>query len=86
MAKWKGPFTVTKIPTRFQVEYLDDDITRLTHISYAKKYNERCPDFARERAAPRTEGQSSQTVGKDGTGTSDLRHGATPKANGGTFG
>ena len=48
MAKWKGPFTVTKIPNRFQVEYLDDGIIRLTHISYAKKYNERCPDFARE--------------------------------------
>ena len=42
MAKWKGPFTVTKIPTRFQIEYLDGSVTRLTHISYAKKYNERC--------------------------------------------
>ena len=42
MAKWKGPFTVTKIPNQFQIEYLDGNITRLTHISYAKKYNERC--------------------------------------------
>ena len=42
MAKWKGPFTVTKIPNRFQSEYLDGSVTRLTHISYAKKYNERC--------------------------------------------
>ena len=42
MAKWKGPFTVTKIPNRFQIEYLDSSVTRLTHISYAKKYNERC--------------------------------------------
>ena len=42
MAKWKGPFTVTKIPNRFQIEYLDGTITRLTHISYVKKYNERC--------------------------------------------
>ena len=41
MAKWKGPFTVTKIPNRFQVEYLDGNVTRLTHISYAEKYNER---------------------------------------------
>ena len=48
MAKWKGPFTVTKIPNRFQIEYLDDGITRLTHISYAKKFNERCQNFARE--------------------------------------
>ena len=42
MAKWKGPFTITKIPNRFQIEYLDGNVTRLTHISYAKKYNERC--------------------------------------------
>ena len=42
MAKWKGPFTVTKIPNRFQIEYLDGSVTRLTHISYAKKYNKRC--------------------------------------------
>ena len=42
MAKWKGPFTVTKIPNRFQIEYLDDNVTLLTHISYVKKYNERC--------------------------------------------
>ena len=42
MTKWKGPFTVTKIPNRFQIEYLDGSVTRLTHISYAKKYNERC--------------------------------------------
>ena len=42
MAKWKGPFTVTKIQNRFQIEYLGGSVTRLTHISYAKKYNERC--------------------------------------------
>ena len=41
MAKWKGPFTVTKIPNRFQIEYLDGSVTRLMHISYAKKYHER---------------------------------------------
>ena len=42
MAKWKGSFIVTTIPNRFQIEYLDGSVTRLTHISYAKKYNERC--------------------------------------------
>ena len=42
MAKWKGPFTATKIPNRFQIEYLDGSVTWLTHISYAKKYHERC--------------------------------------------
>ena len=42
MAKWKGPFVVTKVPNRFQIEYLDGSVTRLTHISYAKRYNERC--------------------------------------------
>ena len=47
MAKWKGPFPVTKIPNRFQIEYLDGSVTRLTHISYVKKYNERCQNIAR---------------------------------------
>ena len=43
MAKWKGPFTVTKIPNRFQIEYLDGTITRLTHISYVKKIQRAVP-------------------------------------------
>ena len=43
MAKWKGPFTVTKIPNRFQVEYLDGTITRLTHISYVKEISRTVP-------------------------------------------
>ena len=51
MAKWKGPFTMTKIPNRFQIEYLDGTITRLTHISYVKKYNERC-QFAERVVMP----------------------------------
>ena len=42
MPKWKGPFLVTKVPNRFQIEYVDGSVTRLTHISYAKKFNERC--------------------------------------------
>ena len=42
MAKWKGPFIVTKIPNRFQIGYLECSVMQLTHISYAKKYNERC--------------------------------------------
>ena len=42
MAKWKGPFIVTKIPNRIQIEYLEGNVTRLTHISYDKRYNERC--------------------------------------------
>ena len=42
MAKWKGPFLVTKVPNRFQIEYLEGNVTRLTHISYAKRYHERC--------------------------------------------
>ena len=42
MAKWKGPFMVTKIPNQFQIEYWDGSATRLTHISYAKRYNECC--------------------------------------------
>ena len=42
MPKWKGPFLVTKMPNRFQIEYFDGSVMRLTHISYAKKFNERC--------------------------------------------
>ena len=45
MAKWKGPFIVTSIPNRFQIEYMDDGVIRLTHISYVKKFNERCHSF-----------------------------------------
>ena len=40
LAKWKGPFTITKVPNRFQIEYLEDGIKRTTHISYAKKFCE----------------------------------------------
>ena len=54
MAKWKGPFVVTKIPNRFQIEYLDGNVMRLTHISYAKKYNERCRR-AQQVGMPRSE-------------------------------
>ena len=58
MAKWKGPFIVTKIPNRFQIEYTEDGVTRLTHISYAKKFNERCHSFA--QAAPPREQRVSR--------------------------
>ena len=58
MAKWKGPFIVTNIPNRFQIEYTDDGVTRLTHISYVKKFNERCHSFA--RAAPPREQRVSR--------------------------
>ena len=38
VAKWKGPFTITNVPNRFQVEYKENGIKKITHISYAKKY------------------------------------------------
>ena len=41
LAKWKGPFTIKKVPNRFQIEYLENGINRTTHISYAKKFFER---------------------------------------------
>ena len=41
LAKWKGPFTITKVPNRFQIEYLEKGINCTTHISYAKKFFER---------------------------------------------
>ena len=36
MAKWKGPFIVTKIPNRFQIEYFVGSVTRLTNKLMAK--------------------------------------------------
>ena len=41
-AKWKGPFKVIRIPNKFQIEYQDDVVTRISHISYAKKFFVRC--------------------------------------------
>ena len=41
LAKWKGPFTISEIPNRFQVEYEEGGVTRLTHISYVKKFHEK---------------------------------------------
>ena len=41
LAKWKGPFTIKKVPNRFQIEYLENGISRTTHISYAKRFYER---------------------------------------------
>ena len=38
MAKWKGPFTVVKILTPFQVEYKENGKRKITHISHAKKF------------------------------------------------
>ena len=45
LAIWKGPFVVTRIPNRFQIEYLEGKVKRLTHISYAKKFHEKCNCF-----------------------------------------
>ena len=41
LAKWKGSFTITKVPNRFQIEYLEIGINCTTHISYAKRFYER---------------------------------------------
>ena len=49
LAKWKGPFTITKIPNRFQIEYLEDAVRRTTHISYAKKFHERSLNIRAKR-------------------------------------
>ena len=49
LAKWKGPFTITKIPNRFQIEYLEDGVRRTTHISNAKKFCERSLNIKAER-------------------------------------
>ena len=38
----EGNLYCNKNSKSVQIEYLDVSVTRLTHISYAKKYNERC--------------------------------------------
>ena len=53
LAKWKGPFTITKIPNRFQIEYLEDGLRRTTHISYDKKFCERSHNIKAERLCHR---------------------------------
>ena len=42
LTKWKGPFVITRIPNRFQIEYLEGKAKRLTQISYAKIFHEKC--------------------------------------------
>ena len=37
------------MPNRFQIEYLENGITRTTHISYAKKFFERSLNVRTER-------------------------------------
>ena len=49
IAKWKGPFTITKVPNRFQIEYLGNGVTRTTHISYAKTFLERSLNVRTEK-------------------------------------
>ena len=41
LAKWKGPFTITKVPNRFQIVYLENGISRTRNISYAKRFYDR---------------------------------------------
>ena len=39
-ANWKGPYLVTRVPSKHQVEYSDEEgISRLTNIIYCKKEN-----------------------------------------------
>ena len=45
LARWKWPFVITRMPNRFQIEYLEGKAKRLTHISYAKKFHEKCNCF-----------------------------------------
>ena len=40
-SNWKGPFVVTRIIGRFQIEYVDDGVKRTASIVYCKKYYEK---------------------------------------------
>ena len=39
--KWKGLFEVTRIVSRFQIEYRDGEEIRKAHVRYCKKFVER---------------------------------------------
>ena len=38
--KWKGPFKVTRIVNRFQIEYEEEGIKKKSNVRYCKKYHE----------------------------------------------
>ena len=62
LAKWKGPFTISEIPNRFQVKYKEEGITRLTHISYVKKFHEK----ALQMETRQKEGDNQEETTKQG--------------------
>ena len=39
--RWRGPFSVIKIPNSFQVIYLDEGREKVTHIRHCKKFREK---------------------------------------------
>ena len=39
--RWRGPFSVVKIPDSFQVIYLDEGREKVTHISHCRKFQEK---------------------------------------------
>ena len=39
--RWRGPFSIIKIPNSFQVIYLDEGREKITHISHCKRFQEK---------------------------------------------
>ena len=49
--RWRGPFSITKIPNSFQVIYLDGGREKVTHIRHCKKFREKAIP-AKDEAPP----------------------------------
>ena len=51
--RWKGPFSIIKIPNSFQVIYLDEGREKITHISHCERFHEKIVNMGKE--APPTD-------------------------------
>ena len=50
--RWRGPFSIVKIPNSFQVIYLDEGREKITHISNCKKFQEKIVSAGKEAPPP----------------------------------
>ena len=50
--RWRGPFSIIKIPNSFQVIYLDERREKITHISHCKRFQEKIVKEGKEAPPP----------------------------------
>ena len=46
--RWRGPFSIIKIPNSFQIIYLDEGREKITHISHCKRFQEKIVHVGKE--------------------------------------